>query len=206
MSELITPKKFLELWKEKIKETPKLDIGMYGRTKAFTDLILKQENCVMKEIVKTLKEEYFVEKESVITEFKEYFKIDYTVWEDYKGKLSKTVKSEGLTDHCSRMIIAMEHENNSSGWTDEFAKLFSVHCDLRVVVGYSKNVDGIIDYLNIVTELITNRQSSYYGGYLLILGKQKKAFNETSTREDIANGYQGYQLVDNNGKLSWEAI
>lgn len=214
---------FLKKWIDAIKEEERIDIKTYGRTKEFTNVILKNcgdKECVMQKVCNCL----YHNKENnpnianvTMKEYPEYFKIDYTVWDNYRLSENKIKFDEfNLNRHCSRMILAMEHENSAKDWTDEFAKLFSVHCDLRVVVGYydyskldreEKKWDEFLNFLKDITLKMIPNTEKFYGEYLLILGRPKEQLAPKSNSEKIADGYIGIQLViDEKQSCHWERL
>lgn len=227
MAHKVEPQTFFEKWIDAIKEEERIDIKTYGRTKEFTNIILKNcgdKECVMQKVCNRLYHNKdnktnianVIMKEYDIEEYPEYFKIDYTVWDNYRLSENE-INFDGfnLNRHCSRMILAMEHENNKKDWTDEFAKLFSVHCDLRVVVGYydyseikgnEEKMKEFLDFLNFITKKMITDYEKFYGEYLLVLGLPKDKLKLNCTSKDISEGYIGFKLVIDKKTFHWEEL
>ncbi|MEG0409219.1 MAG: hypothetical protein RR623_10135 [Bacilli bacterium] len=211
--------KFLKEWRSAISQDDRINFETYGDTNIFTSIVLKENlnnsSCIMKKISnslynnldQTINASYNDHKNE---DYPEYFKIDYTIWRNYTNPVPELFKKFNLNKHCSKMLLAMEHENNGKDWTDEFAKLFSVHCELRVVVGYfdyeTYEIDLLIIFLEKLTKKMLENCTSFFGEYLLILGLPQANFKEDSNSQAIADGYRGFQLIDNNGDYKWEEL
>ncbi len=222
MNEKIKGTAFLKEWCSVISQDDRINIETYGDSDKFTDIVLKESvgepSCIMKKLSSSLYEN----QDKIINtslndyenkDYPEYFKIDYTIWKNYTNPIPDLFKKMDLKKHCSKMLLAMEHENNCKDWTDEFAKLFSVHCELRVVVGYfdynTYGINSLIDFLGELTSIMIGNCDNFFGEYLLILGLPKSELEKLGSdinNKDIAEGYKGFQLVNNNGNFRWEEI
>lgn len=71
----------------------------------------------------------------------EYYRIDAIGWVEHERlkEMKKMAVAEkiGLNAHLWKLMIAVEHENNSKDWTDELIKLIHVKCPLKVIIGYT---------------------------------------------------------------------
>ena len=114
----------------------------------------------------------------------EYYRIDLIGWEQKKREKYYSVDDgiEGyrLNNHAWDFDIAIEHENDSSDWSDEVIKLAHIFCDLRVVIGYfpfaendEKKKEKQLTYLKEVSETIKTlkcRENMKHGKFMIILG------------------------------------
>ena len=67
----------------------------------------------------------------------EYFRIDITGWKSRWEDIKEAAHEVGLNPHLWDLKIAVEHENNSSDWSDELIKLAHIRCPLKVIIGYT---------------------------------------------------------------------
>ena len=86
-------------------------------------------------ITKLIRE--LIEKKYGLTSQTEYFRIDITGWISHWEDIAAEAKDLWLQPHLWNLKIAVEHENNSSDWTDELVKLTHIRCPLKVIIGYT---------------------------------------------------------------------
>jgi hypothetical protein len=131
MEDKITNIKFLEAWKEVCKENKAKLLQLSDDTSAYTDFILKNNNCIIEKIATKLGLEHFPE----------YYKIDAVLYDpsDYISCPSehKTWGRE-MGYWLKRIIVAFEHENNLKTAYQEIAHLLITEAKIKVVVTYAE--------------------------------------------------------------------
>lgn len=135
------------------------------------------------QIIKNIIEKY------KLTPQTEYFRIDVSGWISYWNEIANEASELGLRPHLWDLKIAVEHENDSSDWTDELVKLAHIRCPLKVVIGYvpcdMREAEGLEDKrLNFAAKLLQKVEAFVPAAkeqYLVILGNSAPKHSKNST-------------------------
>lgn len=131
---------------------------------------------------------------------REYYNIDlmgyYSINND---KISEDINSINMNYYCWLPYIAIEHENNSREWYDEFIKLLYIRCPLKVIICYNENRELDEEKIKVAIKLARSCGDFYSccvkdGEFLIIMGNTNKRYYEIGDLE-----YTGYIL--NNDKI-----
>ncbi|HTE43134.1 MAG TPA: hypothetical protein VK629_20090 [Steroidobacteraceae bacterium] len=103
----------------------------------------------------------------------EFYRVDYCCY-------SFEMLKEGMVTWD--LELAIEHENNGRSWHEEWIKLASFNCGLRVVISYAHEIDSISPESPALAkaEILASRRkyAQDAGKWLLILGA---AYRESMT-------------------------
>ena len=121
MSEEITARAF---YADFLKKTNEISMDIYKYKN-------KQYSKIITENLETILKDYGLEVN------KEYYRIDVLGWKSRKDDELVNVKPKDLCLHLWKPIVAIEHENNHTDWTDELTKLLFINCPLKVIIGYN---------------------------------------------------------------------
>ena len=189
MTKEITARSF---FKDFLQATNDIDMTIYKNTnKKYTDIITEK----LKDI---LTQSYGLGVN------KEYYRIDVFGWKTRRDPELVNTIPEGLWLHLWQPIIAIEHENNHTDWTDELPKLLFINCPLKVIIGYNhwdKRNDSVIgdekklEYAaKVICKLSPN--DNFKSDFLIIFGNCWGI--ELGNKYDEKD-YRGYLLT--NGKF-----
>lgn len=127
---------------------------------------------------------------------REYYRVDLIGYEpttmDYDGKFRQVE----LYPYSWNLMLAFEHENSRKSWLDEVNKLAHLRCRLKVVVGYSRDMNLNPERLRLCGKIL---QSLRYGcplntpaprdeRWLIILGP-----TDPAKYDQLEMQYQGYR-------------
>ena len=128
----------------------------------------------------------------------EYFRIDVTGWVSHWEDIAAEAAELGLRPHLWNLKVAVEHENDSSDWTDELVKLTHIRCPLKVIIGYTpcdmRKSGGLEDRrLSFAARLLRGVDAldpASKEQYLVILGNSAPKHSSSPKYTDY--GYRGY--------------
>ena len=137
----------------------------------------------------------------------EYFRIDITGWESRWNVIKEEAHKVGLNPHLWDLRIAVEHENNSSDWSDELVKLAHIRCPLKVIIGYTPcdlrdsggKEDERLAFAAKVLQMVDAFDPTSREQILVILGNS--APSKSSSRAYSDYGYRGYIYDYASGKF-----
>ena len=137
----------------------------------------------------------------------EYFRIDITGWESRWNDIKEAAHKVGLNPHLWDLRIAVEHENNSSDWSDELIKLVHIRCPLKVIIGYTpcdlRNSGGKEDerlsFAAKVLQMVDAFDPNSQEQILVILGNSAPSKSSNPSYSDY--GYRGYIYDYADGKF-----
>lgn len=136
-----------------------------------------------------------------LTSQTEYFRIDVTGWKSHWKDIEGRACEVGLKPHLWDLKIAVEHENNSSDWSDELIKLAHIRCPLKVIIGYTpcdlraegkegRRLEFAADSLKMVEAFASASREEPKEEFLLILGNSSPHSSSNAAYSDY--GYRGY--------------
>ncbi len=128
----------------------------------------------------------------------EYYRIDVTGWKSHWNDVKAQAKEVGMKPHLWDLEIAVEHENNSSDWSDELIKLAHIRCPLKVIIGYTpcdlRGVGGIeearLAFASRILQKVKAFDPASKEQILVILGNSAPKESAHPTYTDY--GYRGY--------------
>lgn len=103
-----------------------------------------------------------------------------------------------MNPHLWDLRIAVEHENNSSDWSDELIKLAHIRCPLKVIIGYSPcdlrypggKENERLSFAAEVLQMVDAFDPSSQEQILVILGNSAPSKSSNPAYSDY--GYKGY--------------
>ncbi len=128
----------------------------------------------------------------------EYFRIDITGWNSRWDSIKAEAHKVGLNPHLWDLKIAVEHENDSSDWSDELVKLAHIRCPLKVIIGYTPcdqrdaggKEDERLAFAANVLQMVEAFDPASKEEILVILGNS--APRKSSNPQYTDFGYRGY--------------
>lgn len=176
-------KEFFERFKESVEQNKDKIKECYRYSSEFTPVILS----VIENMIKGY--------DSNIETSREYFKIDLVAWTDLRNDKTKAIaESVSMKEYCWHLDIAVEHENDSREWYDEFIKISYVKCPLKVIICYNNDKNSDVKKIETATQLVKecNKYSFVNEEILIIMGN-----TNSSMRNEYDFGYRGYLLCSN---------
>lgn len=159
-------------------------LELYKSNKDFTKIVIPAIEDVIKSCDKS------------VSTSREYFRLDVSGWISKYEEMADDAKAYGVNikPHFWDLVIAVEHENSLTDWSDEIVKLAHIKCPLKVLITYNHcdRRDEDFAKLFFVTKWLKKVRAFEVGDedYLVIIGN---AYNSKTKKSDYTGfGYKGY--------------
>ena len=166
------------------EQSGKTYLDIYRKNKDFTRLITNDIEKIIKQSLDNIETS------------REYYRIDVTGWISRYNDMKKDADEFGvkINAHFWDLIIAVEHENSLTDWSDEIIKLAHIKCPLKVLISYNNydRRDEDLAKIFFVTKWLKKVEAFSVGdeNYLIILGN---AYNSKTKKSDYSEfDYRGY--------------